>query len=51
MAGWYLPVLVVDEGQMEKVGGVRLMVLMKRAALGRTAGGFEQAVGIRCMQE
>ena len=35
--------LVVDEGQRKKVGGVRLVVLMKRVAVGRTAGGFEQA--------
>ena len=39
--GWYLPVLVVDGGQMKKFGGVRLMVLMKRVAVDRTAGGFE----------
>ena len=32
-------------------GGVRLKVLMKKVAVGRTAGGFEQAVGIRCRQE
>ena len=48
--GWYLPVLVVDEEQM-KSGGVRVMVLMKRVAVGKTAGGVEQAVGIRCRQE
>ena len=51
MVGWYLPVLVVDEEQMKKVGGVRVVVLMKRVAIGRTAGGVEQAVGIRCRQE
>ena len=50
MVGWYLPVLVVDEEQM-KSGGVRVVVMMKRVAVGRTAGGFEQAVGIRCRQE
>ena len=42
--------LVVDEEQM-KSGGVRVMVLMKRVAAGKTAGGVEQAVGIRCRQE
>ena len=51
MVGWYLPVLVVDEEQMKKKGGVRVVVLMKRVAIGRTAGGVEQAVGIRCRQE
>ena len=50
VVGWYLPVLVVDEEQM-KSGGVRVVVLMKRVAVGRTAGGVEQAVGIRCRQE
>ena len=39
MVGWYLPVQVVAEKQM------------KRVAVGRTAGGVEQAVGIRCRQE
>ena len=46
---WYLPVLVVDEGQM-RGGGVRVVVQMERVAVGRTAGGIEQAVGIRCRQ-
>ena len=51
VVGWYLPVLVVAEKQMRRVGGVRVVVLMKRVAVGRTAEGFEQAVGIRCRQE
>ena len=51
VVGWYLPVLVVDERQMKRVGGVRVVVLMRRVAVGRTAGGVEQAVGIRCRQE
>ena len=42
--------LVVDEEQMRS-GGVRVVVQMKRVAVGRTAGGVEQAVGIRCRQE
>ena len=50
VVGWYLPVLVVDEEQTKKVGGVRLKVLMKKVALGRIAGGFEQTVAIRCRQ-
>ena len=28
-------------------GGVRVVVLMKRVAVGRAAGGVDQAVGIR----
>ena len=51
VVGWYLPVLVVAEKKMKRVGGASVMVLMKRVAIGRTAGGVEQAVGIRCRQE
>ena len=51
MVGWYLPVLVVDEREMKRVGGTSVVVLMNRVAVGRTAGGIEQAVGIRCWQE
>ena len=47
---WYLSVLVVTEEQMRS-GGVRLKVLMKKVAVGRTAGGLEHAVVIRCRQE
>ena len=47
VVGWYLPVLVVDEEQMKEGGGVRVVVMVKRVAVGRTAGGFEQAVGIK----
>ena len=39
--GWYLPMLVVDEGQMESGGvrvAVRYAVMIKRVAVGRTAG-------------
>ena len=53
MVGWYLPVLVVDEEQM-KSGGVRVVVMVKRVAVGRTAGGVDhndQAVGIRSRRE
>jgi hypothetical protein len=32
-------------------GGVRVVVQMKRVAVGRTAGGVEQAIRIRCRQE
>ena len=31
--------------------GIRVVVIMKRVAVGRSAGGFEQAVGIRSRQE
>ena len=51
VVGWYLPVMVVDEEQLRRVGGVRVRVRMRKVAVGRTAGGFEQAVGIRCRQE
>ena len=50
VVGWYLPVLVVDEEKVKR-RGVRVKVVMKRVAVGRTAGGDEQAVGIRSMQE
>ena len=43
--------LVVDEKQMRRVGGTSVVVLMRRVAVGTTAGGVEQAVGIRCRQE
>ena len=33
VVGWYLPVLVVDEEKMKRVGGVRVVVLMKRVAV------------------
>ena len=36
---------------MQKVGGVRVVVMTKRVAVGRTAGGTDQAVVIRCRQE
>ena len=38
VVGWYLPMLVVDEEQMKR-GGVRVVVMMRRVAVGRTAGG------------
>ena len=51
VVGWYLPVLVVDEKQMRRVGGISVVVLTKRVAVGKSAGGVEKAVGIRCRQE
>jgi hypothetical protein len=44
VVGWYLPVLVADEEQM-KSGGVRVMVQMKRVAVGKTAGGVDRQWG------
>ena len=41
-----MPVQAVDEEQMDR-GGVRVVVVMGRVAVGRTAGGFDQAVGVR----
>ena len=32
---------------MRRVGGVRVVVMMMRVAVGRTAGGVEQAVGMQ----
>ena len=46
MAGWYLPVLVVGEEQMKERGGVSVVAMVKRVAVGRAAGGIGQAVGI-----
>ena len=43
--------MVVDERELKKVGGVRVVVLIRRVAVGRTAGSAEKAVGIRCRQE
>ena len=51
VVGWYLPVVVVDGEELEKAGGVRVRVMMEEVVVGRTAGGFEQAVRIRCRQE
>ena len=43
VVGWHLPVLVVDEKQMSR-NGVRVVVMMKRVAVGKAEGGFEQAL-------
>ena len=50
VVGWYLSVLVVDEEQLKREG-VRVVVMTKRAEVGRTAGGVDQAVGIRSKRE
>ena len=50
VVGWYLPVQVVGEKQTNK-GGVRVVVIMRRVAVGRTTAGLDQAVGVRSRQE
>jgi hypothetical protein len=45
--GWYLPVSVVDEKALTRAG-VRVVVQMRRVAVGRSAGAYLGAVGIRC---
>ena len=42
--------LVVDEEQMKR-GGVRVVVMMRRVAVGRTTGEIDQTVGIRGRRE
>ena len=42
--------LVADEGGLSR-GGVRVVVAMGRATVGKAAGGFEQAMGIRSRKE
>ena len=48
--GWYLPVQVVDEEKLNR-GGVRVVMTTRGVAVGRTAGGFDQAVGARSRRE
>ena len=52
VVGWYLPVLVVDEKKLNR-NEVRVVVMMRKVAVGKAAGGFEfeQAVGIRSREE
>ena len=40
---WYLPVLVVDEKPMRRIGGIGVVVLMKRVAVGKSASGVVRA--------
>ena len=49
VVGWYLPVLVEDE-RFNKAG-VRVSVQMKRVAVGKTPGGYEQAVRVSSRRE
>ena len=46
VVGWYLPVLVVDKRWLSR-NGVKVMVMVRRVAVGKAAGEYEQAVGIR----
>ena len=48
--GWYLPVQVVKEKVLSGAG-VKVVVQMKRVAVGRAPGGSKQAVGIRTRRE
>ena len=50
VVGWYLPVRVVDEKAISGAG-VRVVVQMGRVAVGRSAGAYTQAVGIRNRKE
>ena len=42
--------LVVDEKELNR-SGVGVVVMMKRVAVGKTAWGYDQAVGIRSRKE
>ena len=42
--------LVVDGERLSR-NGVRVVVMMRRVAVGKASGGFEQAVGIRNRKE
>ena len=50
VVGWYLPVKVVSEKALTRAG-VRVVVQMRRVAVGRSAGAYAQAVGIRSRKE
>jgi hypothetical protein len=50
VVGWYLPVRVVSEKALSRAG-VRAMVQMRRVAVGRSAGAYAQAMGVRSRKE
>ena len=50
VVGWYLPVPVGDGERLSR-GGVRVVVMMRRVAVGKASGGVEQAVGTRLTKE
>ena len=50
VVGWYLPISVMDEEALT-TAGVRVVVQMRRVAVGRSARACTQAVGIRSRKE
>jgi hypothetical protein len=50
VVGWYLPVKVVSEKALTRAG-VRVVVQMRRVAVGRSARAYAHAVGIRSRKE
>ena len=46
VVGWYVPVMVVEERANER----QVEVMMRRVAVGKVSGGYEQAVGLTSMQ-
>jgi hypothetical protein len=50
VVGWYLPVKVVSEKALTRAG-VRVVVQTRRVAVGRSAGAYAQAVGVRSRKE
>ena len=50
VVGWYLPIRVVNEKALTRAG-VRVVVQMRRVAVGRSAGAYTHAVGIRSRKE
>ena len=49
VVGWYLLVRVVSEKALTRAG-VRVMVQMRRVAVGRSAGAYAHALGLMHMQ-
>ena len=50
VVGWYLPVRVMREKALTRAG-VRVMVQVRRVAVGRSAGAYAQTVGGRSRKE
>ena len=50
VVGWYLPVRVVSEKAPTRAGA-RVMVQMRRVAVGRSAGAYAKAVGVGSRKE
>jgi len=47
VVGWFVPVVVVDEKASQR----QVEVVMRRVAVGRVSGGYEQAVGLTSRRE